>query len=87
MKKKQQVHVPIRQPEALWDSVLIAALALPRSGEASRAAVGLWLPWCHTTAVANVVFFFFQWRKLTFPEALLANHPSFSPNQKIPNGG
>lgn len=39
--------------------MLMVALALPRSGEASRAAVGLWLPWCHTTAVASVVFFFF----------------------------
>lgn len=37
----RQVHVPMRQPGALQDSVLMTALALPRSDEASREAVGL----------------------------------------------
>lgn len=44
--------------EALWDSVLIMAPTLPRSGEASSAAVGPRLASCHTTAVVSVVLFF-----------------------------
>lgn len=78
--KTRPVYVPVRQPEALWDSVLMTALALRGSGEASRAAAGLWPPWCPTTAVANVLlFFFFQGWKLTFPEALPAYHSTSSP--------
>lgn len=64
----------MRQLEALWDSVLTPALVLPGSGEASQ---GSSRSWCHTTAVTNVFIylFFFQGRKLTFPEALPANYP------------